>query len=104
MKPCYLRVIGVDVASEKLDVNDSDGKIASQLPNTAAGIAKQIVGRISDTKNTLVVCEATDGYEHLLVDAVVRRRVQVLELITQEQNRLPPFFCLGVRIVHQNHR
>ncbi|QDV43764.1 Transposase IS116/IS110/IS902 family protein [Stieleria neptunia] len=69
MKQKYNRVIGIDVASNKIDVNDSAGKIAKQLPNTISAISKKLFKRIQDTENTLVVCEATGGYEYLIVEA-----------------------------------
>lgn len=69
-EPQFSRVIGVDVASEKIDVNDSDGKIAKTMPNTVAALTKQFVAKIKDRDSTLVVCEATGGYEHVLVEAV----------------------------------
>ena len=70
MKRNYLRVIGVDVSSDRLDINDSKGEIPRSLPNTVSSIAKQLVSKVKDTKNTLVVCEATGGYEHVLVEAI----------------------------------
>jgi transposase len=69
MKTQFARVIGVDVASSQLDINDSAGKVKSSLPNTVDAIAKQLIQKIDDRAATLVVCEATGGYEHLLVDA-----------------------------------
>jgi transposase len=69
MKTPFARVIGVDVASLQLDINDSAGKIKSSLPNTVDAIAKQLIQKIDDCSSTLVVCEATGNYEHLLVDA-----------------------------------
>jgi transposase len=69
MKTQFARVIGVDVASLQLDINDSAGKIKSSLPNTVDAIAKQLIQKIDDCCSTLVVCEATGNYEHLLVDA-----------------------------------
>jgi hypothetical protein len=39
MKTVYKRVIGVDIASEKMDVNDSDSKITAEMPNTVKAIA-----------------------------------------------------------------
>ncbi|TWU05329.1 IS110 family transposase [Allorhodopirellula heiligendammensis] len=70
MKTNYSRVIGVDVASEELDIDDSEQKIAQAVPNTVAAVAKKLVARIKSPSNTLVVCEATGGYEHVLVDAM----------------------------------
>lgn len=70
MKPNFTRVIGVDIASEKIDVNDSQSKIAVQMPNTCAAIAKRFVAKIKSAETTLVICEATGGYEDVLVDAM----------------------------------
>ncbi len=70
MKTNYSRVIGVDVASEELDIDDSEQKIAQAMANTVAAVAKKLVARIKSPSNTLVVCEATGGYEHVLVDAM----------------------------------
>lgn len=149
MKTQFARVIGVDVSSLQLDINDSAGKIKTSLPNTVDAVTKHLIQKIDDQPSTLVVCEATGSYEHVLVDAchqagiaicianprqvrdfakghgflektdridalmirrfgedvevhlsaprspeqrahqaLVRRRVQVLELLSQEQNRL----------------
>ena len=70
MNTVYSRVIGVDIAAENIDVNDSEGKIRGSIPNTVAAILKHFVARIQSKHNTLVVCEATGGYEHVLVDAM----------------------------------
>jgi transposase len=70
IKTAYSRVIGVDVASEKIDVNDSAEKICGSIPNSAEAINKQLVCRIQSRQDTLVVCEATGRYEQTLVDAM----------------------------------
>lgn len=70
MKTKYARVIGVDVASDELDISDSEKKIVQAMPNTVAAVAKKLVARIKSPSGTLVVCEATGGYEHVLVDAM----------------------------------
>ena len=69
MPTAFQRVIGVDVASDKIDVSDSDVKIKGTKPNTAAAIRKLLMSKIQDRQHTLVICEATGGYEHVLVDA-----------------------------------
>lgn len=69
MKKEYKRVIGVDVSSEKINVCDSDGRIPDEIPNTMPAIRKQLVRRVKATEDTLIVCEATGGYEYLLVEA-----------------------------------
>ena len=70
MKSVYLRVIGVDVASEEIEVNDSAGQVPATVSNTVAAIAALFINKINNKSETLVVCEATGGYEHLLVDAL----------------------------------
>jgi transposase len=65
----YQRVIGVDVASDKIDVCDSLQRIHGTIPNSVAGIRQQLIERIRSPQETLIVCEATGGYEHILVDA-----------------------------------
>ncbi len=77
MKPNFTRVIGVDIASEKIDVNDSQSKIAVQMPNTCAAIAKRFVAKIKAKETTLVICEATGGYEDVLVDAMHEAGISV---------------------------
>jgi transposase len=69
MKTQFARVIGVDVASLQLDVNDSAGKIKSSLPNTIDAVTNHLIQKIDEPASTLVVCEATGSYEHVLVDA-----------------------------------
>ena len=58
------------MASEKLDVSDSEQKIAAMIPNTVSSVTKKLVAKIKSPADTLVVCEATGGYEHVLVDAL----------------------------------
>ena len=70
MKTAYARVIGVDIGSEKLDVNDSAAKISPLVLNTVAAIQSHIVGKIDEKDKTLVVCEGSGGFEHVLVDAL----------------------------------
>ena len=143
------RVIGIDVSKDKLDISDSKGVICKSVSNTAAAITKSIAKRIESGESVFVVCEATGGYERILVktlqshgiavavanpwnvrqfssglgrleksdsidaemisrygqtaeltaapvktadlekqEAIIRRRQQVLDLISQENNRL----------------
>jgi transposase len=70
MKTAYTRVIGVDIGAEKLDVNDAAAAISRLIPNTRPAVQAHVVGKIADKEKTLVVCEASGGYEHVLVDAL----------------------------------
>lgn len=81
MKSPYTRVIGVDVSLEKLDINDSitksKSRIAADVPNTVAAVSKQIVEKLKNSESVLVICEATGGYEHVLVDAMHEAGIDV---------------------------
>jgi transposase len=71
------RVIGVDVAKDKIDVSDAKGKIRKQVKNSTASIVKHLVSKIDQPTETFVVCEATGGYERPLVKAVQEAGIAV---------------------------
>jgi len=71
------RVIGIDVAKDKLDISDSEGKIKKEVKNSTASIVKHIVKKIAEPGETFVVCEATGGYERTLVKAMQTAGVAV---------------------------
>lgn len=77
MKASYQRFIGVDIASDKIDVNDSQQTIATEMPNTCAAIAKRFTQKLDPKIRTLVVCESSGGYEHVLVDAMHEAGIDV---------------------------
>ena len=77
MKTVYARVIGIDVAADKIDVDDSHSIIKRTMPNTVVAITKHLVAKIQAKADTLVVCEATGGYEHLVVDAMHQAGIAV---------------------------
>lgn len=65
----FSRVIGVDVASKKLDVfNSATGK-GQELKNSREAVMR-FAKSLGNPKDTLVVCEATGAYEHFLVDVM----------------------------------
>ncbi|QDU90026.1 Transposase IS116/IS110/IS902 family protein [Pirellulimonas nuda] len=66
-------VIGIDVAKAKLDVFDSKTGRHTVVANTPEGVDALVRG-VAPAK-TLVVLEATGGYEGLLVEALERRGV-----------------------------
>jgi transposase len=72
----YQRVIGIDVSSEKLDVYDSDGKLSGTIQNTCEAVNK-LAKAIKNREGTLVVCEATGAYEHVLVEAMHNAKVAI---------------------------
>lgn len=65
----WVRVIGVDVSSQKLDLFDSDGKLTGTIDNACEAV-NQLAKAIKNPKETLVICEATGSYEHVMVDAM----------------------------------
>lgn len=72
----YQRVIGIDIASEKLDVCDSEGKLTSTIENTCEAVNK-LIKAIKNREATLVVCEATGAYEYVLVEAMHDAKIPV---------------------------
>jgi transposase len=68
--------VGIDVAKATLDVAlGSDGEVV-QVENSEAGIAR-LVAQLGDVAPTLVVLEATGGYESLVAGAIVGRGIPV---------------------------
>lgn len=74
----FVRIVGVDVASKKLDISDSAGKLKRQIKNDCSAVAKEIVSRIDSRTETLVVCEGTGGYEEILVDSMHQAGIAVV--------------------------
>lgn len=72
----FTQVIGIDVASNKLDLFDVVSGKAQVLENTYEAVCRFANG-LSDPESTLVVCEATGNYEHYLVDALHEAKVNV---------------------------
>ena len=74
----YQRTIGVDVASKKLDLNDSLEQLPAQIKNDPSEIVKRMVSRIKFPKETLVICESTGCYHDELVDAMHEAGIDVV--------------------------
>lgn len=68
-------VVGVDVAKDSLDVA-FEGKKSFSIANTASAIKKRIIPKLAE-KSSLVVCEATGGYERELVDVLQAQGIAV---------------------------
>lgn len=73
----YECVIGADVSAEKIDVFDSQQRLVGTIPNTFAAIRQQLIEKIASPSQTLIVCEASGGYEHVLVDAAQEAGIAV---------------------------
>ncbi len=71
----YHNVIGIDVASRKLDVHDLNSGKHKAIDNNQTTIRK-FVARIQDSgESILVVLETTGGYETELVDALLEEDI-----------------------------
>jgi len=74
MKTSFAKVVGVDVSKSTLDVAFENEVIKSK--NTKSSIIKNVVKRI-DRRSTIVVMEATGGYEGLLVTLLHQHDIPV---------------------------
>jgi len=64
----YSLVIGIDVSKAKLDIAWGSNGPLETIDNTDKEIAGLLIKKIEDRANTLIVMEATGGYESGLVD------------------------------------
>jgi len=70
MNASYLCFAGIDVCKDFLDVHLLPGKYADRFPNTAAGHSA-LIDLLKSRNTRLIVLEATGGYEHAAVVAMV---------------------------------
>jgi transposase len=78
MKSKYTRVIGIDVSKDTLQISDSKGKLNGVMDNLLSAI-NPLVAKLKKCKGkTLVVCEATGGLEHDLVDLLHEALIDVV--------------------------
>ena len=63
----FSQFIGVDVSKATLDFTFADSEETVTIDNSAEQIVDQLIGRISKSQATIIVMEATGGYENLLV-------------------------------------
>lgn len=68
MNSKHQRIIGVDVASRKLDIFDTNTDRYQVIKNTSETISEFVKQLADDPLCTLVVMEATGGYERGLLD------------------------------------
>jgi len=61
-------VLGVDVSKAKLDIVWGSDGLPETIENTDREITRNLISKIKDPANTLIVMEATGGYESNLVD------------------------------------
>ena len=67
--------VGVDVGKVNLDVSVSEGPVV-RFDNTATGVTR-LLRYLREHDTGLVVCEATGGYERLLVNRMRKAEVEV---------------------------
>lgn len=70
-------IVGVDVSKFKLDFAFADGQETWTIDNTLPKIVAELIGRIKNPQGTLVVMEATGGYEELLVGLLHQHDIAV---------------------------
>lgn len=73
----YKFVIGVDVSKAKLDFANGSQAIPETIANDRAAIKNLIATQLTQRQQTLVVVEATGGYETLLVESLQAASVAV---------------------------
>lgn len=71
----FSKVIGVDVSKATLDFAFADGEKSLSIKNAEQEIVSELIGRIDDPRTTIVVMEATGGYEELLVTLLHRHGI-----------------------------
>lgn len=70
-------IVGVDVSKDKLDFAFADGKETLSIDNSQQQIVAELIERIKTPQSTLVVMEATGGYEELLVTQLQQHHIAV---------------------------
>ncbi len=70
----FSQFVGVDVSKAKLDFVLPDEKSGS-IENTEKQIIRRLIGKITDRSSTIVVMEATGGYEDRLVTALHQHNI-----------------------------
>lgn len=69
--------VGVDFSKDKLDFAFADGQETFSIDNSPQQIVTELLGRIKTPPATLVVMEATGGYEELLVTQLQQHNIAV---------------------------
>lgn len=93
----YFHVIGIDVSKAKLDVAWTSNGAPETIENRAAIITKRLVRKIKEPANTVVVMEATGGYESELAETLHQAGIS-LSIVNPRRVR---DFAKGIGIVDQ---
>jgi len=73
----FSQFVGVDVSKATLDFALADDKKSVSIKNTEEEIVRKLIARITDRQSTIVVLEATGGYEDRLVTLLHQHDVAV---------------------------
>ncbi len=73
----FSKFVGVDVSKATLDFALADGKKSVSIKNTEKQIVSKLIGVITDLQSTIVVLEATGGYESRLVSLLHQHNIAV---------------------------
>jgi transposase len=76
-KSLFSCFVGVDVSKAKLDVAFASDQRAVTIDNSPTQIVDQLIKRIEDPTSTMVVMEATGGYEQLLASLLHEHNIAV---------------------------
>lgn len=71
----FTQVVGVDVAKGKLDFLSTEEKQPCSIKNIEEEIVGKLIDRIKHPQSTIVVMEASGGYESLLVTLLHRHKI-----------------------------
>lgn len=71
----FSQFVGVDVSKAKLDFAFADDSQAFSIENSEEPIVSEIIRRIENPQDTIVVMEATGDYEERLVSLLHRHNV-----------------------------
>ena len=73
----FSRFIGVDVSKATLDVAWHDSQPSRSIKNTEQEIVSELIAKINNPESTIVVMEATGGYEDRLVQLLHQHHIAV---------------------------
>lgn len=73
----FSEFVGVDVSKNKLDFAFANGQQTRSIENVQKPIVAELIRRIKNPQRTIVVMEATGGYEELLVTLLHQHHIAV---------------------------
>ena len=73
----FSQFVGVDVSKRKLDISFDESKQALTIDNAQEQIVTELIQTFENPESTIVVMEATGGYENLLVTLLHRHNIAV---------------------------